>query len=549
MNLAEDVHIEKKMSNRQLPVFLVGLLDRSMEELLFVALTFLKKLSIFEENKQIMAEADIVPKLLQLAQHQSAYIALAALRVLYNLSFDEQVRSSLAESGELFQKLVDLLRHPPFRQIVLKLLYQFTRDDRCKSLLTYHPDCLVMLLQLIVHFPDTKVGKDLVALCINLALHPRAAELMVIAQLKGKEGHSEFLFPQVVLRIIRTRDVLLSRVLRYCVSHDNVRDKVMRLLASDQVRMSKWVNELVKISVQTVDQGGDNGQDLLVELIGTLANLTDEGVVPWAQLCDFGLIDLLHRLLVVGFSEDDLVLECIMVVGLIAREQEGAQLLALQSKFLLVLQELLAEKQEDDEIVLQLLYTFHCLVIHEETREIILEDSRLTSYIMDLMRDKNPAIRKQASATLQAIADLESAKAREEELNNMNNLNGQNGNNKNQDEQKRGVEGLDTSFGVNPDGTIANNLNSSGLDVSGFGEEGGRKNWVEHIKMLKFEIHNSAWCHELRQEEAGKNSGDFGDGNNFGSGDFGNAYGSGDFGRGVMGDNSPNNFTNFGDMN
>lgn len=63
-----------------------------------------------------------------------------------------QVRSSLAESGELFKQLVDLLRHPPFRQIVLKLLYQFTRDDRCKSLLTYHQDCLVMLLQLIVSY-------------------------------------------------------------------------------------------------------------------------------------------------------------------------------------------------------------------------------------------------------------------------------------------------------------------------------------------------------------------------------------------------------------
>lgn len=63
MNLAEDVQIEKKMVNRGLAAFLCQLLDRSMEELLFVALTFLKKLSIFEENKDEMFGNDIVPKL------------------------------------------------------------------------------------------------------------------------------------------------------------------------------------------------------------------------------------------------------------------------------------------------------------------------------------------------------------------------------------------------------------------------------------------------------------------------------------------------------
>lgn len=121
-----------------------------------------------------------------LTQHSQPQLALLALRVLHNLSFDEGVKAALAESGQVFQQLVELLRQPPFRQITLKLLYQFTRDDRCKSLLTYHQECLVMLLQLIIHFPAEQVGTDLVALCVNLALHPRAAELMVVCQLKGK---------------------------------------------------------------------------------------------------------------------------------------------------------------------------------------------------------------------------------------------------------------------------------------------------------------------------------------------------------------------------
>ena len=192
-NLAEDTVIEKKMVNRQIAIYLVQLLDRDMEELLFVALTFLKKLSVFEDPKEHMREEQLGGKLVLLGQHHSAFIALLALRLLYNLSFEEQVREQLGESGLLFQKLVDLLRHPPFRQIVLKLLYQFTRDDKCRSLLTYHQDCLVMLLQLMIHFPENRVGKDLVALCVNLALHPRAAELMVLVQIKGNNGQSEYL--------------------------------------------------------------------------------------------------------------------------------------------------------------------------------------------------------------------------------------------------------------------------------------------------------------------------------------------------------------------
>eukprot|EP00971_Amphidinium_carterae_P092157 1824886-Amphidinium_carterae.1 len=39
-------------------------------------------------------------------------------------------------------------------------------------------DGMVMLLQLVVHFPEPRVGKaDLVALVVNLATHPRAAEV------------------------------------------------------------------------------------------------------------------------------------------------------------------------------------------------------------------------------------------------------------------------------------------------------------------------------------------------------------------------------------
>lgn len=162
--------------------------------------------------------------------------------------------------------------------------------------------------------------------------------------------------------------------------------------------MTRWCHEFVKLAVNNVDNS-----ELLVELMGVFANLSDPDSVPWGQLCGEGLLDLLHRLLVVGFSEDDLVLLCVMIIGNIALDAEGSQILAVQhSKLLVVLQELLALKHEDDDIVLQLLYSFYCMVIQQHSldlAQLIISgpsnaygddfDSgsfRLTSYIMDMMR-------------------------------------------------------------------------------------------------------------------------------------------------------------------
>jgi hypothetical protein len=279
LNLAEDVGIEKKMVNRKMGQYLCQYLDRTSEDPLLVALTFLKKLSIFEENKEFMVQSEgTLSRLVGLASHQNTYIALLALRVLYNFSFDENVRSSLVESG-LVKQLVDHLRNPPFRHIVLRLLYHFSMDDRCKSLLTYYQDCMVMLLQLVVHFPEARVGKDLVALCVNLATHPRAADLMV------ESG----LFPQVMMRVIKTRDPLLCKVIRLVCAHDDVRERMYELLQSESVRMSKWMHEFVRMALACIDN-----PDLLVEVLGCLANMSTPGV-PWGELCEAGLVDLLHR--------------------------------------------------------------------------------------------------------------------------------------------------------------------------------------------------------------------------------------------------------------
>ena len=54
MNLAEDTKVEMKMKNKSIVEMLVRTLERDNYELLILVVSFLKKLSIFVENKNEM---------------------------------------------------------------------------------------------------------------------------------------------------------------------------------------------------------------------------------------------------------------------------------------------------------------------------------------------------------------------------------------------------------------------------------------------------------------------------------------------------------------
>ena len=51
LNLAEDVGIERKMKKRKISKKIIRLLERNNTHLLLITLIFLKKLSIFADNK------------------------------------------------------------------------------------------------------------------------------------------------------------------------------------------------------------------------------------------------------------------------------------------------------------------------------------------------------------------------------------------------------------------------------------------------------------------------------------------------------------------
>ena len=51
--------------------------------------------------------------------------------------------------------------------------------------------------------------------------------------------------------------------------------------------------------------------------------------------------------------------------------------------------ELLRAKQEDDELVLQIVYVFYQMVFHQATQNVIVKETQAPAYLIDLMHDKN----------------------------------------------------------------------------------------------------------------------------------------------------------------
>ena len=63
-----------------------------------------------------------------------------------------------------------------------------------------------------------------------------------------------------------------------------------------------------------------------------------------------------------------------------------------------------AAKQEDDEMVLQIVYVFYQMIFHQSTREVIIKETQAPAYLIDLMHDKNPEVRKVCDGTLDIIS-------------------------------------------------------------------------------------------------------------------------------------------------
>ncbi|KAH8256699.1 hypothetical protein KR038_004678 [Drosophila bunnanda] len=382
LNMAENVKLEEKMRRKHIVKMLVKALDRQNIDLLMLVSTFLKKLSIVGDNKDEMGALNIVAKLPRLFQSTHTDLVQVTLKLVFNLSFDGGLRRKMIAAGYL-PMLVMFINDEKHHGIAVKILYHMSLDDKVKGMFT-QTECVQMATDAIILNLNVKVDLDLIALCINLSLNRRNAQIMV----EGQRLHS------LMDRAFKYQDALLMKLLRNLSQHESL-----------QSQFIDYVGDLARILTICDDEA------FIVECLGILGNLALTDLDYSQILQNFQLIPWIRQLLVPCSRLDDLVLDTIVYLGTCACDELCA-LLFCRAKVVISLIELLKAKQEDDEIVLQIIFVFQQILRHESTREYMIKETESPAYLIDLMHDKNEEIRKVCDYCLDiiAISDTEWAK-------------------------------------------------------------------------------------------------------------------------------------------
>ncbi|OMJ87705.1 hypothetical protein SteCoe_10549 [Stentor coeruleus] len=381
LNIAEDLQIERKIKKRKIISYLIMMLAKDNIALLDVVLRFLKKLSIFAEGKNEMHEQEhIISKLQRFVpcpHHQS--ICELVLKLILNLSFDSNIRQQLDTLG-FIPRLVSLLKHAPFRGLTLKILYQLSMDDKSKSTFTY-TECLPMLFLMISQHPEAKVGKELVAVAINLCMNSRNAEIIS----DGKQ------LDILIKRALQNQDDLIMKLIR------NISGACKSSLI--QETLYKYTPKFISAAVSIPEM------DFVVEVLGVLVNIDSEEL--WSKaLPNTQLLEFIQKNIVPGYAEDDIILECIMLISTIVCSDKCAKLIG-GTTIIKQLNSLLEEKQEDDEMVMQIMFSFYKLLLSKSTRENILHETKVVNYLMELLQDQNPRIKKMADEILALVQEID----------------------------------------------------------------------------------------------------------------------------------------------
>ncbi|XP_054014058.1 kinesin-associated protein 3 isoform X5 [Hylaeus anthracinus] len=378
LNIAENMEVERKMRKKNVIGMLIKTLDRTNTDLLILVIAFLKKLSIFRENKDLMAEGNIIEKIPRLLQSNNADLILSTLKLLFNLSFDAKLRARMIRVG-LLPKLIKLLGQGDIKNktIILGLLYHTSMDDKVKTMFT-NTECVQLVTNMILNAEEDQPKLELIALGINLVINSKNAE--VVVENNRLQG--------LIKRAFRNQDPLIMKMVRNISQHDSTKESFVEFVGDFAMALNQ-----------------SDSQDFVLEVIGVLGNL-ELPDLDYSQIlhrCD--LIPWIRNNLVPGKSSDDLVLEIVIFLGTAAYDEDCARLLC-KADILLSLIELLKAKQEDDEMVLQIIYVFYQISKHDSTRDYLIRETgnEAPGYLIDLMHDKNPAIRKVCDTCLDVIA-------------------------------------------------------------------------------------------------------------------------------------------------
>lgn len=169
-----------------------------------------------------MVQHKVVDKLNKFLPNPNSNLVNIVLRLLLNLSFDVEFCDQLSETP-LLKKIVEMLKIGQMRSVGISILYQLSKSEKVRAALTF-TECLPMVYQLLVKFPEPHIAPELASLAVNLTLYKKNCEVIVS---KG--------FEPLITRAFQNGDMLLMKSMKNIVSkmrHKDVQQVINTLLES-----------------------------------------------------------------------------------------------------------------------------------------------------------------------------------------------------------------------------------------------------------------------------------------------------------------------------
>lgn len=395
LNQAEDVSVEMKMLRKGLLPLMTKCLHHATQPshshtLLPPVLTLLLKLSVMVENHAILEKEGIAQKVAGLFPMGDSSIRRTALCLLFNLSFHSSIRSSLLSTG-IIQHTAQLCKKD---EKALNVLYQLTLSDDSRSLLPF-TDAIEHLVSDTLEGHASAVSK---AVLLNASLDKRSTQIMC-----GSKGTT---IDSLMKLAVDHCDLLAAKIVRNMASHEDTTDSFLL----------KWIPSLMSIVMEDGLSEEEAKAARAIELLA-ICNLCRG--VDWQKLNEeMGICEWMQSSVTITRQpeHEPFQLQQVILASRLACTLEGAKsVVKLLDHFLALLNSL----QEDDELVVQLLFLFVCLLKHPPVGEMILQGeggegnlppsslpSSLPSYILDLMHDNNPKVMQQADQAARIISSL-----------------------------------------------------------------------------------------------------------------------------------------------
>jgi hypothetical protein len=105
-----------------------------------------------------------------------------------------------------------------------------------------------------------------------------------------------------------------------------------------------------------------------------------------------------------GFAEDDVLLQMVMLVGTVCSDPVAGTVMG-NARLVRMLFDILQDKSDDVDLVLQCIYTLYKMAMLREPRQQICKHDQLTLSVLDLVVDPNPSIRDFSNMVLDIIME------------------------------------------------------------------------------------------------------------------------------------------------